>query len=507
VYDPQTGVWSPAADMRTQRSRHNAIRLPDGKILVAGGIAARESTAEAEIYDPVLNLWSRTGDLIAPRSGAEAVLLTDGRVLLVGGVGPQSMGIIASAEIYDPERGVWSDAGTMQTPRLWHTATLLADGKVLVTGGVYSFSPGSNLDSEDLFDPGAGPWTNAGRMASARNGHRATLLPNGKVLITAGSNGVEIATAELFDPSAMRFTPTTGMSQSRAGHSATLLPSGKVLVTGGYSLASTGFNANLSTSEIYDSNTGLWQAGPALRRGRADHQTTLLASGKVLVTGGFEDWDAERLGVTAEVLGTPAPARGAAVVVSAASFLDNGSVAPDSVATIFGADLSDQTAAAGQVPGTDLGGVTVEVRDASGVGRLAKLIWVSPAQINFVTPDQTATGLATIIVNRTGQSVASGVVEVTRVAPGVFLPEGIPSPSGDTLTLNATGIRGRSSLSAIRVTIGVTPASVMRAEPSTVAPESINFKSGCLQGSPKGDFEFSLQVDGYEANVLRLRIE
>jgi hypothetical protein len=44
----------------------------------------------------------------------------------------------------------------MQSPRFWHTETRLADGKVLVTGGVYSFSPGSNLDSADLFDPGAG---------------------------------------------------------------------------------------------------------------------------------------------------------------------------------------------------------------------------------------------------------------------------------------------------------------------------------------------------------------
>jgi hypothetical protein len=84
VYDPQTGAWSPAADMRTQRARHNAIRLPNGRILVAGGIAAGESPAEAEIYDPILNLWRRTGDLINPRAGAEAVLLTDGRVLLVG---------------------------------------------------------------------------------------------------------------------------------------------------------------------------------------------------------------------------------------------------------------------------------------------------------------------------------------------------------------------------------------------------------------------------------------
>jgi uncharacterized protein (TIGR03437 family) len=75
------------------------------------------------------------------------------------------------------------------------------------------------------------------------------------------------------------------------------------------------------------------------------------------------------------------------------------------------------------------------------------------------------------------------------------------------LTLNATGIRGRSSQSAIRVTIGVTPATVTRAESSAEAPGVDQLQIRLPPRLAKGDYDFSLQVDGYEANVLRLRIE
>jgi hypothetical protein len=58
------------------------------------------------------------------------MLLKNGKVLVAGG-----FGAITSAELFDPVSGSFSSTGSMGTGRSDHTATLLNDGKVLVTGG------------------------------------------------------------------------------------------------------------------------------------------------------------------------------------------------------------------------------------------------------------------------------------------------------------------------------------------------------------------------------------
>jgi hypothetical protein len=90
-------------------------------------------------------------------------------------------------------------------------------------------------------------------MTSAREADTATLLPNGKVLITGGWNGSSYSnTAETYDPATGTFTATIGhMTSAREFHTATLLPNGKVLITGGYNGSSA-----LNTAETYDSGLG-----------------------------------------------------------------------------------------------------------------------------------------------------------------------------------------------------------------------------------------------------------
>ena len=77
--------------------------------------------------------WTNTGTLNIPRSGHTATLLPNGLVLVAGGMSSNGT-IVASAELYDPVTGKWTITGEMAHARTNHTATLLTDGEVLVAG-------------------------------------------------------------------------------------------------------------------------------------------------------------------------------------------------------------------------------------------------------------------------------------------------------------------------------------------------------------------------------------
>jgi hypothetical protein len=182
--------------MATGRARHTATLLPNGKVLVAGGVRPAY-TNTAELYDPLSGTWSTTGSMATARGVHTATLLPSGKVLVAGGRNTFSL---ASAELYDPSSGTWTNAAPLALARYSHTATLLPDGKVLVIGG-FLFSGGDTiaLASAELYDPSSGTWSASGPLATARAEHTATLLPNGKVLVAAGVNAIGFTSAELYD--------------------------------------------------------------------------------------------------------------------------------------------------------------------------------------------------------------------------------------------------------------------------------------------------------------------
>lgn len=92
----------------------------------------------------------------------------------------------------------------MSTRRAGHTATLLNNGKVLITDG-------AGESSAELCDPATGAFSPAGNMTAARDGHLAVLLPNGKVLIEGGGDCIIAPQPELYDPVSGSFT-LTGVS-------------------------------------------------------------------------------------------------------------------------------------------------------------------------------------------------------------------------------------------------------------------------------------------------------
>jgi hypothetical protein len=123
---------------------HNAAALLiTGKVLFAGGEDDFGRKSEAELYDPGAGVFSSTGNMLYKRSGHTLTLLPYGKVLAAGGETDLCnagfcyfAGTLATAELYDPASGAFSATGNMLTVREGHTATLLNDGRVLITGGV-----------------------------------------------------------------------------------------------------------------------------------------------------------------------------------------------------------------------------------------------------------------------------------------------------------------------------------------------------------------------------------
>jgi WD40 repeat protein len=227
-----------------------------------------------------------TGDMSTGRSAHTATLLPNGKVLIAGGdaclfIDYYQFCPLNSAEVYDSGLGKFTTTGSMSVTRVSHTATLLINGKVLVTGG--------HDASAELYDPTSGTFAATGSMSVGRNSHTATLLANGKVLITGGQavSGA-LATAELYDPSSGTFAATTGtMTSQRTSHTATLLANGKVLIAGGSNSA----GVVLATAELYDPAAGAAGSFTATTLGmvspRTFHTATRLSNGNVLVTGGI----------------------------------------------------------------------------------------------------------------------------------------------------------------------------------------------------------------------------
>ena len=234
LYDPVSGAWSNTGRLNTGRESQTETLLPNGKVLVAGGRDNNGVFKSAELYDSATGMWSNTGSLNKARYSHTATLLPNGKVLVAGG----DVFDGNTAEVYDPATGTWSGTGNLNSARSFHTATLLPNGKVLVAAGCRTgmFGVCNPKTSAELYDPATGTWSNTGNLNVARDASStATMLRNGKVLVAGYLNddiGVTDS-AELYDPATGLWSNTGNLKMARGRHSATLLPDGKVLVSAG----------------------------------------------------------------------------------------------------------------------------------------------------------------------------------------------------------------------------------------------------------------------------------
>lgn len=290
LYDPATGSWVATGRMAYPRATFSATLLANGKVLVLGG------SSYGELYDPGTGSWTLTGGIHRLPGGHTVTLLIDGQVLVAGGIRSLpngNNGSLASAELYDPVSGTWTPTGSMLTRRANATATLLLDGKVLVVGGD-DFGSGT-LASAEVYDPHTGTWVATGSMHEVRADHTATRLLDGRVLVGGGvsnepDTGIASASAELYDPGSGSWSVTGRMTAARMYATATLLSDGRVFVVGG--LGYYGDGAALASAEVYDAATGSWSSTGSMHD-LVGYTATLLPDGKVLVLGGGSDNVAE----------------------------------------------------------------------------------------------------------------------------------------------------------------------------------------------------------------------
>jgi hypothetical protein len=209
------------------------------------------------------------------------IRLADGRILIAGGY--DGADVRADAEIFDPVSGRMTATGSLGTARSGATATLLADGRVLVTGGGRpDREPRRALASAELFDPDTQRFLPAGAMAQGRYKHGAVRLANGDVLVLGGSDerdyGGKLRSVERFDLATEHFVAAGNLADPRfkIADGLLLLPGNRVLVAAGDSAPEI-FDVAGGTGTRLDYDLGgQWNYMTLVR---ADAHTALLAGG------------------------------------------------------------------------------------------------------------------------------------------------------------------------------------------------------------------------------------
>ncbi|MDX2044534.1 MAG: hypothetical protein SF097_25210 [Acidobacteriota bacterium] len=231
--------------------------------------------------------------------------------------------------------------------------------------------------------------------------------------------------------------------------------------------------------------------------------------------------------------------------VSSAS-LKGDSVAPNSLVSAWGTNFSAYPMSADGAPPVALNGTSVRVKDSVCVERFAPLFFVSPTQINYLIPPETAPGAATISVFNEAGAVSVATVQISKTAPGLFaansngqgvaaasvfrvkangqqqfekavqfdvaqnryvaLPIDLSIPGDQVfLLLFGTGLRYHNSLSTVTATIGGIPVEVLYAgaQGDYLGLDQVNLRlPQSLTG--RGEVSLALTVDGKAGNDVRV---
>ncbi|MBL8896139.1 MAG: hypothetical protein JNM84_00865 [Planctomycetes bacterium] len=261
AYDPATGNFSLAGNLLDQRAIFAAAKLPNGRVFACGGstdfdltgqndflFILSRSQSSAEIWNPATGQSTRARAMTRRLMGHTATTLPNGKVLIYGGVAYTTfLGIPlpsfpAEGQLYDPATDTYAATPASSAGRAWHTALLLSDGRVLMVGGFNgSFIPLALNAIPDciVYDPAQNSWSSFAPLQHGRANASVMQLPDGSLVAVGGADGAALGPqpvlfVERWDAASGQWNLLTNLNTPRAWQTAALLPGSKhIAVVGG----------------------------------------------------------------------------------------------------------------------------------------------------------------------------------------------------------------------------------------------------------------------------------
>ena len=266
------------------------VVLSDGRVFVNGGNLKYDpfwGQPKNAVFDPATGLFTDVQNMAHGRWYPTVTTLGDGRVMTFSGL-LDTGGTNTAVEFYTPGSGWSQEYPAGWTPPLYPRMHLLPDGRVIYSGS----GTGTRF-----FNPSTRTWTGIvanTNYANSRSYGTSVLLPlkasdgfKGRVMIFGGGNPATAST-EIIDTSAAtpqwQYGPP--MSQARIELNATILPNGKVLVTGGSVNDEDTATASYK-ADLYDPITNTFSSAGVNAYPRLYHSNSLLLpDATVLLLGG-----------------------------------------------------------------------------------------------------------------------------------------------------------------------------------------------------------------------------
>lgn len=289
IWNPSDGQWLLVKTDFEPRTRHSAVRLPDGRVLLIGGRAPSPAgTAISTVagFDGA-SLTPFPGLNVA-RFDHTSALLPNGSVVVIGGVGIDGLPM-TSVEILDTASRSWRRAPPLARARAGHVAVALPDGRILVAGGVGEGN--EPLRSTEIFDPIAMTWAQDAPLLDPASRPLAVALANGDVLLIPS----EYPVAQIWNARTRDWRPAGYFSTFSMTSPPIALPTGDAILFEGSAITRwKRISANDSPLTLF---------------GFRSFTETRLLDGRWLLTGGYRDLNETRLAIDAAEIFDPASGR------------------------------------------------------------------------------------------------------------------------------------------------------------------------------------------------------
>jgi uncharacterized protein (TIGR03437 family) len=426
------GVWERKADFPILATEVSAAVI-GGKAYVVCGLTAQGSSNRLFVYDPRADRWSEGAP--APLNGGGDhcnVAAAGGKLYLLGAIRIGSSFVDGNTYEYDPQTDRWTTVGTMSLPRAASGVAVIGS-RIYVAGGL---SQGGSVGTFDVFDTATRQWSSLSVMPTARD-HLTAQAVNGKVYAIGGRAAAVFTANEEFDPVTNRWTSRAALPTARGGLASGVL-NDRIVVFGGEGSSGTP-EGTFRQNEEYDPATNTWRTlapMPVPRHGL--YGATL--EGRILAASGGPMAGAFFSNVTDAFYLPPRTPPAIGAIRDAAR--GAAELSPGTLASIYGERLSSGEQVASKFPlPVQMNATSIKVNGAE-----VPLLYAGPGQVNFLLPQDLATGPVSVTISNAGSESAAFPLTLVDAAPAIF--EGAvrtvdsssrPARPGEIIEIYATG--------------------------------------------------------------------